>query len=33
MKDLFIILLHGVGSNGEDLEAVGEFFLRPIILI
>lgn len=26
MKDLFIILLHGVGSNGEDLEAVGEFF-------
>lgn len=26
MKDLFIILLHGVGSNGEDLEAVGDFF-------
>ncbi|USP42248.1 dienelactone hydrolase family protein [Acinetobacter sp. XS-4] len=25
MKDLFVILLHGVGSNGEDLEAVGEF--------
>lgn len=32
MKDLFIILLHGVGSNGEDLEAVGEF-LKPIILM
>lgn len=26
MNNPFVILLHGVGSNGHDLEVVGEFF-------